>query len=227
MADALMNTSLPDLKSKQVLTEARRGLKVSWSEVKWLLRVFVSSGDRFYWDNGFSRAASLAYSSLLSLIPITALCFGILATFVQTADHMTQVREFFFKQFVPGTSTFNQLLPLLEQFSDKIIQLNYVVITTLIVTSILLLNSIEYTLNQVWQVYEVRPITDRLAIFCAIIVLIPFFAISGYYTSAKVEPLFAGFDLLTAAPGSSGLIVGQPGDPRTFGITIRLAVKSR
>ena len=35
------------------------------------------------------------------------------------------------------------------------------------------------------------------------------------------------FDLLTAAPGSSGLIVGQPGDPRTFGITIRLAVKSR
>ncbi len=29
------------------------------------------------------------------------------------------------------------------------------------------------------------------------------------------------FDFLTAAPGSTGLIVGQPGDPRTFGVTIK------
>jgi iron complex outermembrane recepter protein len=33
------------------------------------------------------------------------------------------------------------------------------------------------------------------------------------------------FDLLTAAPGNTGLIVGQPGDPRTAGITLRLALK--
>jgi iron complex outermembrane receptor protein len=35
------------------------------------------------------------------------------------------------------------------------------------------------------------------------------------------------FDLLTAQPGNSGLIVGQPGDPRTFGVTVRFAIKSR
>jgi iron complex outermembrane receptor protein len=29
------------------------------------------------------------------------------------------------------------------------------------------------------------------------------------------------FELLTAAPGNSGLYVGQPGDPRTFGITLK------
>ena len=29
------------------------------------------------------------------------------------------------------------------------------------------------------------------------------------------------FDFLTAAPGSSGLIVGQLGDPRTFGVTVK------
>jgi len=33
------------------------------------------------------------------------------------------------------------------------------------------------------------------------------------------------FDLLTAQPGNSGLIVGQPGDPRTFGVTVRFAIK--
>lgn len=29
------------------------------------------------------------------------------------------------------------------------------------------------------------------------------------------------FDFLSAQPGNSGLIVGQPGDPRTYGLTLR------
>ena len=33
-------------------------------------------------------------------------------------------------------------------------------------------------------------------------------------------------DLLSAAPGNSGLYVGQPGDPRTFGITLRVSLKN-
>jgi len=35
------------------------------------------------------------------------------------------------------------------------------------------------------------------------------------------------FDLLTAAPGNSGLYVGQPGDPRTFGVTLRMTFTAR
>jgi iron complex outermembrane recepter protein len=34
------------------------------------------------------------------------------------------------------------------------------------------------------------------------------------------------FDLLTAAPGNSGLYVGQPGDPRTFGVTLRISLRN-
>jgi iron complex outermembrane receptor protein len=35
------------------------------------------------------------------------------------------------------------------------------------------------------------------------------------------------FELLSAAPGNSGLYVGQPGDARTIGVTLRMAVKAR
>jgi iron complex outermembrane receptor protein len=34
-------------------------------------------------------------------------------------------------------------------------------------------------------------------------------------------------DLLTAAPGNTGLIVGQPGDGRTVGVTLRLTLSAR
>jgi iron complex outermembrane receptor protein len=35
------------------------------------------------------------------------------------------------------------------------------------------------------------------------------------------------FELLTAAPGNTGLFVGQPGEARSVGVTLRLALKTR
>lgn len=202
MNDTLMNESQPDLKGRFDFTEARRKLTFSVSELRWLGRVVVSSADRFYWDNGFSKAASLAYSTLLSLVPLTALCFGILAAFLLNGDassarQLSSIKEFIYRLFVPSNEFLEGVLPHIEKWSANIVQLNYLALGALIATSLLLLNSIEYTLNQVWQVYEARRITDRLMIFCAIIVLIPVFAVSGYYTSTKVEPLFSDFGLLS------------------------------
>ena len=77
-----------------VQKSGKERLRAAIAELRWYSRVLLSSVDRFYWDNGFSRAASLAYSSLLSLVPLTALCFGILAVFVQTQDSMAQVQQF-------------------------------------------------------------------------------------------------------------------------------------
>ena len=33
------------------------------------------------------------------------------------------------------------------------------------------------------------------------------------------------YEFLTAQPGNSGLIVGLPGDPRTVGVTLRMALR--
>ena len=35
------------------------------------------------------------------------------------------------------------------------------------------------------------------------------------------------FELLSAAPGNTGLYVGQPGDRRTVGVTMRVTFKSQ
>jgi membrane protein len=196
MTELLMNKPVSDTTTQEVSQSAKARLQHLASEARWLLRILISSCDRFYWDNGFSKAASLAYSSLLSLVPLTALCFGVLAVFLQGDDRMGEIQQFVFRQFVPSTSALQELLPLVQEFSQNMRTLNFVVLVTLVITSILLLNSIEYALNQVWQVFTPRPVTERLAIFCAIIVLIPFFAISGYYTSAKVDTFFAGMEAI-------------------------------
>jgi iron complex outermembrane receptor protein len=54
-----------------------------------------------------------------------------------------------------------------------------------------------------------------------------FRATDGWTLSVFSRNLFNKdyYELLTAAPGNTGLFVGQPGDPRTFGVTLRLSFK--
>ncbi len=163
-------------------------------DVKFFARIIVSSADRFYWDNGFSKAASLAYTSLLSAVPLLALAFGLLASFAVAQEHASDVRRFMLRQFVPDVAAVDSALLYLGRFSESIASMNALVIFFLIVTSILLLNSVEYALNEVWQVYEPRTIAHRVAIFCAILLIAPALAISGYYfTTFRVQPLLADF----------------------------------
>jgi len=56
-----------------------------------------------------------------------------------------------------------------------------------------------------------------------------FRAAEGWTLSVWARNLFNTeyYDLLSAAPGNSGLIVGQPGDERTFGVTLRLSFRRR
>jgi iron complex outermembrane receptor protein len=58
-------------------------------------------------------------------------------------------------------------------------------------------------------------------------VRVGFRAADGWTLSVFSRNLFNKdyYDLMTAAPGNSGLFVGQPGDPRTFGVTLRLSFK--
>ncbi len=179
---------------KEKASAFRRLLLWAYTEGKWACRVLLSACDRFYWDNGFSTAASLAYTTLLSLVPVTALGFSILASFVAKSESVPELRNFIFrilKQFAPSTQAIDQVMDYLSQFSQIISSLNELAIVFLVVTSILLLNSIEYALNTIWQVFEPRSIARRIERFSAILVLAPVLAVSAYYTSSRfrVEPL--------------------------------------
>lgn len=165
---------------KEALTAPQRFAARLYHGVRWFFRVFISGGERFYWDNGFSKAASLAYSTLFSLVPLTVVALGLLASFLSQID-IDKIRGFIFQQFVPSMQAANTVLEWLNKLTGVIG--NPVVIIFFVVTSLLLINAIEYALNEVWQVYEPRTIAQRVSIFCAIIVIAPVFALSAYYTA--------------------------------------------
>lgn len=156
-------------------------LRSLYHELRFYLRVVISTGHRFYWDNQFSKAAALAYSSLFALVPITVLIFALLSSFASSSEHVPQVREFIIRQFVPDLGIVNDLLSYMSQFSQSLSSLNTLAVVFIVLTSVLLINSIEFALNDIWQVYEARSISQRIGIYCAILVLAPVLALSAYY----------------------------------------------
>ncbi len=48
---------------------------------KWIARVVGNAAYKFYWDDCFSRASSLAYTTLFALVPISALTFALFKGF--------------------------------------------------------------------------------------------------------------------------------------------------
>ncbi len=196
-----MNTKVQEKAASEDLNPASTALKgVRWvvAEVHWTLRVLISSADRFYWDDGFSKAAALAYSSLLSLVPLVALCFGILTSFAVSNEFIPQVREFLFRQFIPSEVNkeyVDTALNYVAQFSEALASLNAVVVCFLVLTALLLVNAIEYSLNTTWQVYQSRPISQRIAIFSSIILIGPILLFSAYYfADFRVQAILAEFE---------------------------------
>jgi membrane protein len=182
MKTGILNTA------EEKISKFKKAVIWATDEIRWCVRVIISSCDRFYWDNGFSKAAGLAYTTLLSLVPVMALAFSILATFVVQNESVPEIRDFIIRiirQFTPTTDAVNTVLEYLTNFSRTISSLNELAVVFLVFTTILLLNSVEYALNEIWQVYEARSIPHRIARFCAIIVITPVLAISAYYTTRR------------------------------------------
>ncbi|NDC38021.1 MAG: YihY family inner membrane protein [Proteobacteria bacterium] len=187
----------PSALAPREYTQPTCGVLWCLEELRFLARVLISSADRFYWDNGFSKAASLAYTTLFALVPLTMLAFGLLSSFALSNQHLPDVREFIFRQFVPQLEVVDEILRNLELFSTRIHEVSILAGAFIVITVILLLNSIEFVLNEVWQVYEARPISHRIGIFCTIIVVAPVLALSAYYfTSFRLQPLLQDYGFI-------------------------------
>lgn len=184
-----------------------RGFVWILEELRWILRVIYSSCHRFYWDNGFSKAAALAYTTLFSLVPVTVFGFGILASVVLANESLLeQVRAFIIRQFVPSAAgadvvleylkTFGNQVMTMLRFDDATFRVSLFALLFLIISCLVLINTIEYSLNLVWQVFEPRSIAHRLSVFCTIIVITPVLAVSAFYTSIFISQQMSGYAVL-------------------------------
>ena len=122
-------------------------------------------------DRSMAEAASLAYTSLLSLVPLLAVVFGVTAAFPVFNEWAEQLQDFIVQNFMPSTG--EQIVPHLETFLAGVKQLTLPGLVALIVTALLLLIRIEAAFNRIWRVEKQRTLLGRVVMYWAVLTLVP------------------------------------------------------
>lgn len=155
---------------------------------------------RFWQDDCLTMAGVLSYSTLLSLVPLTAVALAIIAAFPVFDQWTVALQEFVFRNFVPAAGEAVQ--EYLMAFVEKASQLTTAGTLFLIVTALWLIANVETTFNRIWRVHRARSLIGRF---------------TTYWAALTVSPLLLGASLALTSYLTTLLLQQDPGD--TLGVS--------
>ncbi|HLV28911.1 MAG TPA: YihY family inner membrane protein [Burkholderiaceae bacterium] len=117
-------------------------------------------------------AASLTYTTVLSLVPLLAVVLSLFTAFPLFADFRIALETFLAGSLMPAVVSEN-VMSYLNQFAAKASGLTAVGSLFLIVTSVMLFRTIDEAFNDIWQVETRRPLRQRMLVYWAVLSLGP------------------------------------------------------
>ena len=144
----------------------------NWIKVKKIIRsYFPYLLRRFHEDRILYYSGYLSYVTLLSMVPLLAVIFSLFSIFPYFEKLKEEVEEFVFRNFVPelGDVVQEQIL----SFVDNATRMTPFGLIVLLVVALLLLSSIDHTLNQIWRVGKNRGIILSYSIYIVVLISSP------------------------------------------------------
>jgi len=157
-----------------------------------VLRIVFYIFDEFTKDNCLQAAGSLAYTTLLSLVPLFAISLAILSRFKFSQD---AIQDFLMKNFLPEASFQTVIMENIQKFASQTAALSIIGGLFLAVTAVALLNTVEGSFNAIWRVTERRSLLSKFTAFWSVITFSPIllgaslFLTSTFYTVEFVGDL--------------------------------------
>ena len=143
----------------------------------------------FYLSNGIQAASALAFESLLSLVPLLTVMFGLFGHISVLQDFSTMIQNFIFTNFVPEFGqTIEQYIYI---FSSKASQLTISGSFILILIALMLLATIDNTFNRIWEIKKKRNPIKRVFIYFLLLIMGPLLigiglTLTSYFLSIPV-----------------------------------------
>jgi membrane protein len=137
----------------------------------------------FVGDGCLTGAGALSYTSLIALVPVTAIALAVLSAFPVFADKRDALLATLFQAFVPEVS--GEVEWWFRYFAGTSARTTTIGVLALAVTVLLLLATIEDQLHHIWRVKSRRPWVQRILAYWAILTLGPLllgvsFSLPGY-----------------------------------------------
>lgn len=152
------------------LHHRRKKISYIFTNILLFIRICISE---FSMNHCITRAASIAYALLLTLIPLVVTAAFMLASLTEINSEQIEILFSFFLPFAPEV-----ILNYLCTFFENAKKLRGVGIVVLIVVSMGLFGTFEESLNTIWKVHRSRSFFIRLRTFTMVVIYSPilFFA---------------------------------------------------
>ena len=143
----------------------------------------------FYLSNAMQVASSLAFTSLLSLVPLLTVMFGLFGEISVLQNFSTLIQNFIFANFVPEFGqTIEQYIYI---FSTKASQLTISGSVFLVLIAMMLLATIDNSFNRIWKIKKKRNPIKRILIYFSLLIMGPLLigiglALTSYLLSIPV-----------------------------------------
>lgn len=179
--------------------------------MKYIKRIFKFAKialKEFITSDGFTGAAALAYTTLLSVVPLMVVSLGLFSAFPDFKKYAHMFHEYIFDHLVPSSAKTMQHY--IESFATHSAGLSAIGTTFAFVTSIMLIFSMESIFNTIFKVKKRRKGTIAFLIYWAILTAIPplagcafaasIFVLSLPYISSLVETMVSFTPILYLIP---------------------------
>ncbi|VAX19535.1 Ribonuclease BN [hydrothermal vent metagenome] len=161
-----------------------KSLIIRW--VAWRLKLIYEIAEKFWWDNCLMFAASLAYTTLLSLAPLAAVSLSILSSFEFSK---AKVLNFVFRQLLPNEDLALVIEKNIDTFAANAASVSVFSMIMLVFFSIWVLSTIESAFNMIWKVHRPRAVINQFVAYWSTLTFAPILIAVSIIVTAKVQAL--------------------------------------
>src|SRR5918996_5073973 len=119
---------------------------------------------RFYEERGLQTAGSLTYTTLLSLVPLLAVALAVSTAFPVFDQAIGQLQLFLLENFLPDARGIDTIAEQITSFTRNAGRLTAIGLAFFIVTAVMLMMTIDVSLNRLFRVQRRRPLLLQVQI---------------------------------------------------------------
>src|SRR3989442_5850452 len=168
-------------------------------EVRAAWEFFVALVTRFREERATQTAGSLTYTTLLSLVPLFTVALAITTAFPVFDEWIGSLQLFVLENVLPDTPAVETIVDQINSFTENAARLTAIGIAGFVVTSVMLMLTVDNALNRIFRVQRRRTILQNVFIYWAVITLGPLLigaSLSGTYMAVRQTVSALQFDFL-------------------------------
>lgn len=144
-------------------------MQKNWQDFLNFMRFIVM---RFNQERCLQIAASLTFTTLLSLVPLITIALTMFSAFPVFENFSLEIKTYLLKNLMPEMAG-KVITGYMQQFTESAMRLTAVGVVLLGVTAMMLMITIGQAFNTIWRVARPRPLLKRLVIYWAVLTLAP------------------------------------------------------